>query len=223
MNIQGIFLDFDGVISGNSNELMIRWLHAYACRTAEGPVGLQTVRTVAKLASACTPRELLELFFHSFAIPGQIGEVQQAMHRETSTAVRIGDALAPLLAGCARQGIPVKVLSQRSATQGTFNQLHHVPGIERDMICSTRGLSKANPLCYRQVGEELGIDLGGWLMVDDSPYALRGAKLAGLQTAWIVTAGFHEADYRDYEGLIDLRLGSLAALLPLIDDRQAAA
>ncbi|MBC7882879.1 MAG: HAD hydrolase-like protein [Anaerolineae bacterium] len=223
MKIQGIFLDFDGVISHNSNELMIRWLHAYACRTAEGPVGLQTVRTVAKLASACAPRELLELFFRSFAIPGQISEVQQAMHRETSPAVCIGDALSPLIADCIRQGIQVKVLSQRSATQGSFNQLHHVPGIERNMICSTHGLSKANPLCYRQVGEEFGLNLSEWLMVDDSPYALRGAKVAGLQTAWIVTPSFHEADYQDYEELIDLRLESLAALLPLIGSSLAAA
>ena len=216
MQLSGIFLDFDGVISQNSPQLMIQWLHDYARRVSGLPIGEEIMRGLGTWGTAFPPRDLLNLFFRSFGILVEVGEVQQLMHREISPAIQIDPAFTRLIESCNQQGIQLKVLSQRSATTGTFNQLHHVPGLELHMICSTQGLSKANPECYRQVGQSLGLDLSSWLMVDDSPYALRGAKLAGLKTALMVTSNFNVEDYLHYQDLIDLRLSSLADLLPVI-------
>lgn len=115
---------------------------------------------------------------------------------------------------CLCNHIELKILSQRSSTAGfAFNQLERVPGLNSSMICSTQGMSKADPACYTQIGNSLQINLSDWLFVDDSPYALRAAKIASLKTALMITPTFNMDDYLEYKDLIDLRISSLQYLI----------
>jgi beta-phosphoglucomutase-like phosphatase (HAD superfamily) len=213
MNLTGIFLDFDGVISSNSVGLMHKWVYEYVRQKNPIPVGERTVREIAKMTTTFPPQAVLDFMFRAFGFEINVSEIQQSMHKEISSKIVIDPSFSQLVNFCAENDIPLKILSQRSTTSGTFNQLASVPGLNSSMICSTQGMSKADPACYTQIGANLDINLSDWLLVDDSPYALRAAKIAGLKTALMVTPTFNMDDYLEYKELIDLRLLSLEDLL----------
>ncbi len=214
MNLSGIFFDFDGVISSNSVGLMHKWVYEYICQQTTIPVGERTVREIAKMTTTFPPRAVLDFMFRSFGLEIDVSELQQLMHKEISSFVVIDQSFYNLVNFCSEKNIQLKILSQRSSTSGAaFNQIERVPGLNSSMACSTQGMSKADPACYTQIGSNLQINLSDWLLVDDSPYALRAAKIAGLNTALMVTPTFNMDDYLEYKKLIDLRLLSLEDLI----------
>ncbi|HEY9803152.1 MAG TPA: HAD hydrolase-like protein [Leptolyngbyaceae cyanobacterium] len=214
MKLKGIFLDFDGVISSNSVGLMHKWVYEYICKKIPVPVGERTVREIAKMTTTFPPRAVLDFMFSSFGLEIDVTELQQLMHKEISGAVVIDPSFSKLVHFCTENNIELKIISQRSSSSGSaFNQLAQVPGLNSSMVCSTQGMSKADPACYVQIGNNLEINLSDWLLVDDSPYALRAAKIAGLNTALMVTPTFNMDDYLEYKQLIDLRLMSLEDLI----------
>jgi FMN phosphatase YigB (HAD superfamily) len=213
MNLRGIFLDFDGVISSNSVGLMHKWVHEYVNQKTLTPVGERTVREIAKMTTTFPPKAVLDFMFRSFGLEINVSEVQQLMHEQISSFLMIEPSFYQLISFCAQNNIQLKILSQRSSVSGALNQLEQFSGLNSSMVCSTQGMSKADPACYAQIGTDLQIDLSDWLLVDDSPYALRAAKIAGLKTALMVTPTFNMDDYLEYKDLIDLRLLSLEDLL----------
>lgn len=213
MNIVGIFLDFDGVISPNSVGLMHRWVYEYVNKKLSVPVGERTVREIAKMTTTFPPRAVLEFMFRCFGLEIDVPEVQQLMHKEIGDSLVIDPSFFQLLKFCQENPVQLKILSQRSSTAGAANQFGRIPGLDSSMICSTQGMSKADSACYTRIGTDRQIDLSEWLLVDDSPYALRAAKIAGLKTALMVTPTFSIEDYLEYKDLIDLRLASLEDLL----------
>lgn len=222
MNLSGIFLDFDGVISSNSVGLMHKWVYEYVCQKTTIPVGERTVREIAKMTTTFPPKAVLDFMFRAFGIDVDLRELQQLMHKEISGSVVIEPLFYKLVHFCSEKNIQLKILSQRSsATSSAFNQLQHVPGLNSSMVCSTQGMSKADPACYTQIENTLQIDLSNWLLVDDSPYALRAAKIAGLNTALMVTPTFNMDDYLEYKHLINFRFLSFSDLLQILNYPEA--
>ncbi|RCJ19195.1 hypothetical protein A6S26_27475 [Nostoc sp. ATCC 43529] len=219
MRLTGIFLDFDGVISPNSVGLMHKWVYEYINKFTSVPIRERTIKEIAKLTTTFPPKAVLELVFQSFGIPLDVKQVQQLMHKEISDSVAIDPGFSRLLNFCSQNDIQVKIISQRSSTSGAFNQLEHVPGLDASMVCSTQGMSKADPACYIQIGSNLQLDLKDWIIVDDSPYALRAAKIANLKTGLMVTPTFNIDDYLEYEDLIDIKLSSLDNLSNIVKSK----
>ncbi len=216
MHLTGIFLDFDGVISSNSVGLMHEWVYQYINKYTPIPIKEKTIKEIAKLTTTFPPKSVLELVFQSFGISLDVKEVQQLMHKGISEAVVIDPGFSQILKFCSQNDIQVKIVSQRSSIVGAFNQLEHVPGLDASMVCSTQGMSKADPACYTQIGSNLKLNLADWILVDDSPYALRAAKIANLKTALMVSPTFNTEDYLEYEDLIDIRLFSLQDLTQIV-------
>lgn len=207
MRFSGIFLDFDGVISRNSFELMIGWAHSYMCQFSY--IEERTIREIAKITIAFPPEAVLELLLRSFGIPGNVKEVQQLMLKAVSDSILIEQTFYEIIDFCQKEGIQVKILS--------LNYLNQIQGLDTSMIYSTLGMSKADPACYNQIASTLQINLSDWLIVDDSPYALRAAKIAGLKTAVMISPLFNMDDYLEYQSMIDVKLWSLHDLIKILD------
>ena len=182
MRFSGIFLDFDGVISRNSFELMIGWAHSYMCQFSY--IEERTIREIAKITIAFPPDAVLELLLRSFGIPGDVKEVQQLMLKAVSNSILVEQTFYEIIDFCQKESIQVKILS--------LNYLN-------------------------QIASALQINLSDWLIVDDSPYALRAAKIAGLKTAVMISPLFNMDDYLEYQNMIDIKLWSLHDLIKIID------
>ena len=212
MRLSGIFLDFDGVISKNSPTLMANWIYSYVSQFSSVPISKKTIMKIALATNSFPPKAVLELFFKSFGIQADVSKVQSLMHEEINDSVRIEPDFYKFLDFCHQKNILVKILSQRSSNSSASYQLSRIPEIKESMICSTYGMSKADPACYQHIGNSLQIQLSEWLLIDDSLYALRAAKIADLNTAFMMNSSF-KADDLDYKELIDLQVFSFEELL----------
>ncbi|MBA8826228.1 beta-phosphoglucomutase-like phosphatase (HAD superfamily) [Saccharopolyspora lacisalsi] len=218
--VRGVLLDFDGVISGNATGLLFGATHAFIDRRA--PMPEECLLPLFKQITAFPMREALTMMLSGIgmgdefpALAAELGGLREFGGRSPE----LSEGFTEFLGGCAEREIPVLVCS--TMDRDTVRRALLDPYFTADDFLPLRSRSKAAPATYVDALAEVGVDeVEGWTLVDDSPFALRAAKLAGLRTVMVTNEVFTEEDARPHRRFVDECAGSLpevAALLGIAD------
>lgn len=206
-----MLLDFDGVISPNASELLLGALHGAINRHT--PVPFETTALLFKAITTFPARAGLGMVFDGLGL----GERFAAESAAIWQATEVGGVEFALAEGigefCA--GRTVRVCStmdsstpRRALVDGLFADADFLPIGHR---------SKAAAATFTALREELGELPRPWVLVDDSPLALRAAKLAGITTVLMRGNVFTPEDTTPFAPFIDAEVGSFAELAPLLE------
>lgn len=203
-----LLLDFDGVISGNSIALQRDWVMRRL--SAEGALGLGVVDDLVRAVATSIPaRASLELVSLIYGVEWSAEDLT-AMAREVASSITIDGDFEALRAACRTASIPLKIVSLADG-------LHRIlPQLDAASFCPPPGRSKADPATFRKLAASLEVAATETLLVDDTPMALRAAKLAGFQTALMSGSLYDEQDYEEHRQYIDLRCNSLSDIVRLV-------
>ncbi|MEU1042970.1 HAD family hydrolase [Streptomyces sp. NPDC005551] len=209
---QTVLLDFDGVLSLNASSLLLRALHEGINRHA--PLPFEATSSQFKAISTFPQRDSLRVLFAGLGIEQHLSDEIAALRALTSLGTERMTLGHGAEAFCVQQralGVRLRVFStmdrateRRSLLDGLFRDEDFVP---------LAHASKADPDTYMSLlaadGEQ---DPSRWLLVDDSPLALRAAKIAGLRTVLMRGEVFTEEDVTPFTRFIDAQVTCFAEL-----------
>ncbi|MEG3631319.1 HAD-IA family hydrolase [Streptomyces poriticola] len=217
-----VLLDFDGVLSLNASSLLLRALHQGINRHTELPYGA----TAAQFKAICTfpQRDSLRVLFAGLGIEQHLADGIAELRSLTAfggTRLALGDGVEEFCAEQRAHGVRLRVFStmdrstaRRALLDGLFEA--------RDFVALDHA-SKADPDTYSALlTTEAETDPERWLLVDDSPLALRAAKIAGLRTVLMRGDVFTDDDVAPFGSYIDAEVASFAQLGDVLRSDRAA-
>ncbi|MFF4406538.1 HAD family hydrolase [Streptomyces sp. NPDC001262] len=213
---QTVLLDFDGVLSLNASSLLLRALHEGINRHTELPV--EATAAQFKAVSTFPQRDSLRVLFTGLGIGTHLDAEIGALKSLTSVdgePLALGHGVKTFCAEQRSRGVQLRVFSTMDRTTARRSLLDGLFGDE-DFVPLGHA-SKADPGTYTALlaaeGEQ---DPGRWMLVDDSPLALRAAKIAGLRTVLMRGQVFTEGDVAPFASFIDAQVDSFAELGALL-------
>ncbi|MEU6770738.1 HAD-IA family hydrolase [Streptomyces sp. NPDC046759] len=217
-----VLLDFDGVLSLNASSLLLRALHEGINRHTDLPHAATAAQF--KAISTFPQRDSLRVLFAGLGIEQHLAAEIAALRSLTSVAgipLTLGQGVEEFCAEQRAHGVRLRVFStmdrttaRRALLDGLFE--------ERDFV-SLDHASKADPDTYTALlAAEHEAHPERWLLVDDSPLALRAAKIAGLRTVLMRGEVFTDADVAPFGSYIDARVASFAELGDVLRSGRAA-
>ena len=211
-----VLLDFDGVISPNASELLLTALHGAINRHT--PVPFETTALLFKAITTFPARAGLGMVFDGLGLGGQFAAESAAIWQATDVdgvKYALGEGIREFC-----EGRTIRVCStmdsstpRRAIVVGLFGDADFLPIGHR---------SKADPATFTALQEELGELPRPWVLVDDSPLALRAAKLAGLTTVLMRGTVFNVEDTAPFATFIDAEVSSFAELAPLLETTEVS-
>ncbi|WP_149183551.1 HAD family hydrolase [Streptomyces sp. TRM49041] len=211
-----LLLDFDGVLSMNASGLLLRALHEGINRHTELPIEA----TAAQFKAICTfpQRDSLRVLFAGLGIERHLGAEIESLRSCLSvqgTRMTLARGADTFCAEQRARGVRLRVFStmdrgtaRRSLLDGLFGPEDFVP---------LGHASKADPDTYTALlAAENENHPERWLLVDDSPLALRAAKIAGLRTVLMRGDVFTPGDVAPFASFIDAQADSFAELGDLL-------
>ncbi|MEU5088541.1 HAD family hydrolase [Streptomyces sp. NPDC021356] len=207
-----VLLDFDGVLSLNASSLLLKALHEGINRHTDLPY--EATASQFKAISTFPQRESLHMLFTGLGIERHLAAEIAALRSLTAvggTALALGEGVREFCAEQRAHGLRLRVFStmdrataRRALLDGLFDDQDFVP---------LDHASKADPATYTGLlAAEGESHPERWLLVDDSPLALRAAKIAGLRTVLMRGEVFTDADVAPFGSYIDARATSFAQL-----------
>ncbi|MEU8587551.1 HAD-IA family hydrolase [Streptomyces sp. NPDC048664] len=217
-----LLLDFDGVLSLNASSLLLRALHEGINRHTDLPRDATTAQF--KAISTFPQRDSLRVLFAGLGIEQHLAAEIAALRALTAVdgvALALGDGAEEFCAEQRAHGVRLRVFStmdrataRRALLDGLFEDRDFVP---------LDHASKADPDTYTALlVAENETHPERWLLVDDSPLALRAAKIAGLRTVLMRGEVFTDADVAPFDSFIDARVASFAELGDVLRPARAA-
>ncbi|MEV1026142.1 HAD-IA family hydrolase [Streptomyces sp. NPDC050264] len=212
-----VLLDFDGVLSLNASGLLLRALHEGINRHTDLPE--QATSLQFKAISTFPQKDSLRVLFAGLGIEQHLNAEIDALRSCLSvqgTRMTLGEGVEAFCAEQRARGIRLRVFStmdertaRRSLLQGLFTAQDYVP---------LAHASKADPDTYTALlTAENENAPEQWLLVDDSPLALRAAKIAGLRTVLMRGEVFTDWDVAPFASFIDAQVSSFAELSHVLD------
>ncbi|MET9525421.1 HAD family hydrolase [Streptomyces coeruleorubidus] len=209
---QTLLLDFDGVLSLNASSLLLLALHEGINRHTELPI--EATVTQFKAISTFPQRESLRMLFAGLGIEQHLNAEIDALRSLTAvrgTPLALGEGVEAFCAEQRARGVRLRVFSTMDRATARRSLLDGLFGPE-DYVALDHA-SKADPDTYAALlAAEGEVDPGQWLLVDDSPLALRAAKIAGLRTVLMRGAVFSDDDVSAFGSFIDAQVTSFAEL-----------
>ncbi|MFF0159894.1 HAD-IA family hydrolase [Streptomyces sp. NPDC005263] len=209
---QTVLLDFDGVLSLNASSLLLLALHEGINRHTELPI--EATVTQFKAISTFPQRESLRVLFTGLGIEQHLNAEIDALRSLTSvrgTPLTLGEGVEVFCAQQRARGTRLRVFSTMDRTTARRSLLDGLFRPE-DYVALDHS-SKADPDTYAALLAAEGVaDPAEWLLVDDSPLALRAAKIAGLRTVLMRGAVFSDDDVSAFGSFIDAQVTSFAEL-----------
>lgn len=221
IDLSGVILDFDGVISKNAMEIILEFTHGFIDSYVKIPRVF--VENYVKNLSAFNAKAGVELVLSSLGLAGKIGKYFSelgSLVEYKGKKMSIEEDFRDFMKFCEDKGIICRFFSmaERSwARLGLLGEFFNDRYFFSNIIHP-----KSNPVSFLQLKDEIGIPLENLLLVDDSPLALWSAKTAGLKTAFMSNKVFTGGDYKPYREVIDYRINSFNELKKILFSKRAA-
>ncbi|MEU8541441.1 HAD family hydrolase [Streptomyces sp. NPDC048717] len=211
-----VLLDFDGVLSMNASGLLLRALHEGINRHTELPVEATALQF--KAISAFPQHDSLRALFRGLGIERHLDEeigILRSSLTVDGVEMALSEGVEEFCAGQRARGVRLRVFStmdartaRRSLLDGLFGPRDYVP---------LGHTSKAAPGTYTALlATENESRPHRWTLVDDSPLALRAAKIAGLRTVLMRGDVFTDDDVCPFTSYIDEEVSSFGELGALL-------
>lgn len=203
IRVEGIFIDFDGVISRNAVDRIISFVHSYM--NLHIPIAPEFLRAYIKNISCFPVDASARLLFTAFGIEDRLEDFFSAFRKfeEQPENLQIENDFHRFLEFCRENNIEYKILSL--ANRGRIKM---ACSINEEDIYPLNNRSKANQDTFSEIGSEMGIDLKKWAYIEDNPVALQAAKLSGLNTIMMLNNIYTESDYSIFKDYIDFKVDS---------------
>ncbi len=221
MKIEGILVDFDGVISRNSAMLTFKFLYGFLCDIYKIP--LSTVLSYYKIVLNFPLKESIDLFFDSFGLENRKNEFMKLHHNLIDLqgeSVGIEKDFMDFVDFCSENDIALKVVTMLK--KESDKRLSYISSIiDKCNIISIDDYggksSKASPFVYGKILDQNKSDRHKtWMCVDDSPIALRSAYENDIITVMMMNDIFTVVDYRLYKKYINYRVDSFVKLIRIL-------
>jgi FMN phosphatase YigB (HAD superfamily) len=196
-NIKQVLVDFDGVISKNSLDITL--LYAYDFINKYTPYHINSLKNYYLSINSFELKDGLALLFNSLGIGNELGNFYLGLKRlkeHNGQVISIEPDYQDFISFCKDNQIGCKIFSLSDD-----EKIENLLGYKPDHIKWTKGLaSKANPKTFSQICELLKYEAPQTLVVDDDPFVLRSAKIAGLSTILMQNLFFkgYTENYRKY-------------------------
>jgi beta-phosphoglucomutase-like phosphatase (HAD superfamily) len=199
----GFLIDLDGVVLKNSLDLAAEFIRDYIQSLT--PISIETVRSWIRGFNCYPAGEFFRYVFHSLEIEShyedflrRIDNFQGANGRE----IIVDPYFETFLKTCAEQGIRFRIasLAPIKRIQATL------PFLLKEDIYSLHGMSKASPHTFVKIAGDLEIRPEEWVLIDDDPFSLRSAKIAGFRTMMVLNNFFREEEYSMYREFVDRKV-----------------
>lgn len=206
--IEAILLDLDGVVFLNTTAEK-QCDRIYQFINAKAPISYETVRAIVALANSFDTQNNLIFFFSALGLEDYIPEFvheTNIFEEPTKTVASIPTSFHAFLDHCQRRDVKVYTFSLCKKKR----VMDALSGFPQEHILNVDGIAK-NPAAYKKAVQKLGVEAKHCLVIDDDPFAIRCAHLAGCKTAWYVDP-FFEAQAGHYEWCIDHQIKDLAEI-----------
>ncbi|HNW27396.1 MAG TPA: HAD hydrolase-like protein [Spirochaetota bacterium] len=199
MNIQGMLIDFDGVISRNS--VLVAQQFSYDFINSLEPIPFETFQSYFKLATCFSQEQAIALFFTSLGLDNELPRFLKefkSLNSHKNMTIEIDNKFLSFIDYCDKNDLKYTIFSLAEPERMQKLGLRAV-----DAIYPLRDVSKANTSAFLRVISDLDIDPGQWIYIDDNPLALRAGKRSGLHTVMMLNDVFTISDYHMYSDYID--------------------
>lgn len=199
MNIKGILIDFDGVISRNS--VLVAQHFSYEFINSLEPIPFETFQSYFKLATCFSQEQAIKLFFTSLGLDNELPrflEEFKSLHSYNNMTIEIDNNFSSFIDYCDKNDLKYSIFSLAEP-----ERMQKLGLCDVDAIYPLRDMSKANKSVFLRVISDLDIVPGQWIYIDDNPLALRAGKRSGFHTVMMLNDVFTINDYHIYSNYID--------------------
>lgn len=198
IKLKKILVDFDGVISKNSLTVTLDFAHHYINMFV--PVSYQTIKNYYASVNSFNLELGLKLLFSSLGIedklPAFIRQLS-CLKEFNSNKIEIDKEFYKFIELCTKSNFEYSIFSLASKRK-VLNFLK----IDEDKIADLNNISKSDENVFTNQID--GIESRNVILIDDDPFALRTAKLAGLKTILMRNDLFTESLINTYKNAIDV-------------------
>lgn len=203
--IEGIFIDFDGVISKNSLDITLKFVTNYINKISPLPLGY--VKNYYKTVNSFSLFDALYLLFNSLGLTNQLNDMLEKiknLKEYNNEIISITEDFYHLIDYCNKNDIRYIIL-----TLAPFNKIQlFLDKIPIKNICCLEKKTKANVNTYEHLKKDLNINLNNWILIDDDPLALTTANICGLKTILMKSTLFDESYIYDFGQFINAKVDS---------------
>jgi len=205
--IEGVLIDFDGVICPNAVNLTFDFVYQFVNRYIKIPRIF--IENYLKVIS-CFPVDLsAKLLFTSLGLEDKI-DVFKTDFRDYDKKVdtlEIDPDFLRFMQFCEKNSIMYRIFSLANK-----ERIEKITNINPEFIYPFGSKGKANIQTYQDLEKQLNTSLSRWIYIDDHPLALHTGKKAGLTTAMMLNTIFSEDDYNSYRDTIDYKINNFKEL-----------
>lgn len=227
--IETIFIDYDGVISKNSMNLITNFMCDFINRFR--PIDIDTIISYVKIVNCFSVNESIGLLFTSLGLEKEIDDFRvelDGLKEYKGMCLKIEEDLCDFISFCNESNIKYRIFSLASGEKiyntlnsyFNYNQRHGY--FDYDNILTCKNASKADPNLYKKIHDETGIDISHCLVIDDNPLTLIAAKQSGAYTSMMTNDIFNNYDYSIYKNYIDFVVSSFTKLKQIIAEKVEA-
>lgn len=217
--IQGVFLDFDGVISKNSVDHTIKLLSNFINKVSPNqnfPISKNYIKKYFKCVSAFPTEKSIHFLFSSLGLEDKINLLYNEIKRTDldlkSDKIVIEKDFEEFIRFCKKNRIRYYIISLTSSER--LKKIEKIVG--RKAFYKLNKGSKADTILFTSLIKELGINPHEWFYLDDSPLALRAGKVAELNTVLMKNNVFTESDFKEFKNSIDYKVSSFKEFQSLL-------
>jgi histidinol phosphatase-like enzyme len=193
--IEGIFIDFDGVISKNSLDVTLEYVTDYINEFT--PIPVSFIKNYYRTVNSFPLFDALYLLFGSLGLTNKVNgllENIKEIKEYKNESITVEEGFYHLVDFCKKNSIQYKILTMASLKKIQLF-LANTP-IEN--ICCLNKRAKADCDTYSYIRKDYNINLNNWLLIDDDPLTLRTAALCGIKTILMKNSFFDELYNSDF-------------------------
>lgn len=212
--VRAVIVDLDGVILKNSIVISLNFLYDYLAKKNQF-VAYDTLQNFYKSINSFPLSLSLTLLFDSIGLSHLKTEFAiklMKLKKFAGERILVDEGFFRLRQFCENNRIVLKIFSLSSVEKIK----RFVPDVRECELLILPGASKAKASTFHLISSDLRIVPGDIVIVDDDPFVLRSADVAGLNTVMMMNSVFTEKDYRLYSSMVHFRVKSLDGLVNLI-------
>ncbi len=214
---KNIIIDYDGVISKKSVRILFDFTVDYINSITTLPPAI--IEAYMKIITAFPLRESVEMFMKAIGLSSNLKDFLtkcSELNIYKGNKVEIDDDFTRFIQYCKDANLQYYILSMADKTTSRMKSLEGI--VDGSAILSADNRSKADPAFFNEIVHKISAAPYECLVIDDSPLALRSAKLAGLSTIMMLNELFNDDDYYIFEDFINFKVKTFDDVKSLFHD-----
>lgn len=210
ISLEGFLIDFDGVISKNSVKNTLEFAFEYI--NSVTPINKEFIKDYFKKVLCFSPLPSVELLFTSLGIQDRMEDFFKKLKEldKDKTKIKIRPDFYSFMKFCDQHHIKYTILSLASS-----DRLKLIKGFLEELVYSLSGRSKADPMTFDKVIDDMKIVPNKWGYIEDTPIALRTGKLAKFKTFMMKNDIYDDREFNQFKSFIDYKVNSFLEIQKL--------